>query len=116
MCPWHDKHRRLVQTLWSAAKQTPVGSHSYEVRLRLDGIFAPASSTADDPNSICLLYSPYSCTATYNSYLANGGKGVNATYPACPANIQTALRAWISAGAFENSGVLRLLAVPLIVC
>ena len=85
----------------SGAEQTP----RWDARLQLDGTFAPASSAANDPDSICLLYSPYSCTATYKSYLANGGNGVNATYPACPANLQTALRAWIDAGAFETSGV-----------
>ena len=87
----------------SGTKQTPHSDVKWSA-LQLDGIFAPASSAANDTNGICLLYSPYSCAATYTSYLKNGGNGVNATYPACPADTQTVLRAWIEAGAFEDSG------------
>ena len=94
----------------SGAEQTPHWTQS-GVHLQLAGIFAPDSSASNGTNGTCLLHSPYSCTATYTSYLANGGKGVNATYPACPADIQTALRAWIDAGAFDDSGVTTL-AVP----
>ena len=67
----------------------------------MEGTFAPASGSDYDKNGICLLYAPYSCTATYASYLANGGTGA-ASYPVCSADIQTVLGGLVDAGAFSS--------------